>query len=572
MGWRGGAHDRGSLWPRTSRTQLNEQELEQIEVSLDKNVDVPQTMDSIVSNPAYLLTLHKFVLSARRFAASLGPTIDFMQEARALLDEAEVNQVRSVVISLYEMYIASNAPHALGIISEKMRADILATIEGLKHDSSDAHKWRHVYDVPVMLAMKDVENRCLKSFLKSRHYQYVLSLKSKERVVPTSDYFRVVSVLGKGAFGQVVEVVKRDCGHAYAMKIQSKAVLSEFFGEDAWENLAMMERQLLATLHHPLLVNLAYAFQTVHELILVMDTCPNGDLSRFGRRSERNPSPTSLTAEQQRFVGLETAAVLLYLHEKRVLYRDLKLENMLLDAQGHVRLIDFGVSKQEKEGAEGPTTSTAVCGTNGYMAPEVYKVEDTRQAYSYSCDWFSYGVCLYELCEHEMPFGAEPEYESLDEYRQPTLVDESGTEVPFLYDFLAGLLDWDPASRTSGDTIKQQTYFDPADWELVGRGRMQSPMVSVLVKQDANTREQRQSRAAVADKLSSEIARSLASSQKDSELAAAADDGDLVDDTRAEELAEKANLMHVDNWEFVSEHALAREYVMSAATDLVSSL
>jgi len=144
--------------------------------------------------------------------------------------------------------------------------------------------------------------------------------------------------------------------------------------------------------------------------------------------------------------------------------------------------------------------------------------------------------------------------------------------VPHLYDFIAGLLDWDPVNRTGDETIKQQPYFDTADWELVGRGRMPSPLVSVLEKADANTQQERQSRADVADKLSSEIARALANSQKDSELAAAADEGDIVDNKRAEELAEKDNLMHVDEWEFVSEHALAREYVMSAATDLVSSL
>ena len=88
----------------------------------------------------------------------------------------------------------------------------------------------------------------------------MLTLKSKELITPTMDYFRVVRVLGQGGFGQVVEVVKRDCGLAYAMKVQKKKDLENVFGE-MWDTLAMTERKLLSTLHHPLLVNLAYAFQ-----------------------------------------------------------------------------------------------------------------------------------------------------------------------------------------------------------------------------------------------------------------------------------------------------------------------
>ena len=121
-------------------------------------------------------------------------------------------------------------------------------------------------------------------------------------------------VLGKGGFGQVVQVVKRDCGLAYAMKIQQKPELEAAFGDD-WEMLALTEMKLLAALRHPLLVNLAYAFQTIDQLALVMDACPHGDLSRFGAPKEDNVHTTRLDKEAVRFVAIEACCVVKYLAE-----------------------------------------------------------------------------------------------------------------------------------------------------------------------------------------------------------------------------------------------------------------
>ena len=94
-------------------------------------------------------------------------------------------------------------------------------------------------------------------------------------------------------------------------------------------------------------------------------------------------------------MGLEVAAVLFYLHSQRVIFRDLKPANLLLDEGGHIRLIDFGVSRQGKNNKD--PLSNEVVGSGVYMAPEVRACETSRTKYSYSCDWFSCGVILYEL-------------------------------------------------------------------------------------------------------------------------------------------------------------------------------
>lgn len=243
-----------------------------------------------------------------------------------------------------------------------------------------------------------------------------------------------------------------------------------------------------------------------------------------------------------------------------------------------MRLIDFGVSKQGVN-KEKRTTSKETCGTMGYMAPEVAGIDETGKAYSYECDWFSYGVLVYEICEHEMPFGREPEFESLaDEYRQPDLIDEFGSEIPDLYDLLAGLLDWSPENRITGTAIKKQPYFknEGADWELVDRGRMRSPMLRLIEERQSGSvvgdaASKKKSRLSVdLDTVSMGIADDLAKSQKLADLADS--DGAPLSEKeqkQKDELEAEAFDNQVEGWQYVSEHALAREYVMGAA-DVIS--
>ena len=142
--------------------------------------------------------------------------------------------------------------------------------------------------------------------------------------------FKLQRVLGQGGFGQVLEVVKRDCGKHYAMKVMHKEMMRRCLGS-SWRKKIALEKDLMASLNHPFLVNLAYSFQNTEFLVLVMDLVPAGDLSDFVLTKKR------LTADQVRFVLMEVVCVMYYCHTQMVLYRDLKPENVLIDAEGHAQ-------------------------------------------------------------------------------------------------------------------------------------------------------------------------------------------------------------------------------------------
>ena len=413
----------------------------------------------------------------------------------------------------------------------------------------------------------------------------MITLKLKEEQALTVDHFKVLRLLGTGAFGQVVEVVKRDCGKHYAMKVMEKRRVVETFGEDQWDSLALVERNLLASLHHPLLINLAYAFQNISYLVLVLDVCHGGDLDDFGAYGD---AACRLNDGELRFVGLEVAAILGYLQRQRVVFRDMKPANLLLDDGGHVRLIDFGVSRQGAHGRD-PLCNEFV-GSGAYMAPEVFHIRETRGRYSYSVDWFSFGVVLYELREKAYPYGEAPQYEDLAaEFRQPALVGDDGHEVEHLYDLLAGLLDWDPAGRlgVAGgvEALKAHPYWGEVDWELVDGRRLRSPLKQRVDERIAAARAKRGSTVEGKRESSSpgkrrpkqvaEDARTLAGKLNAAEqLSRKIDEGDHAADAAGGEadvasaesaLRQEAFQLTVDGWDFVSEHAVAQEYVEMAA-------
>ena len=170
---------------------------------------------------------------------------------------------------------------------------------------------------------------------------------------------------------QVLEVVKRDCGKHYAMKVMHKEMMRRSLGS-SWRKKIALEKDLMASLNHPFLVNLAYAFQNTEFLVLVMDLVPAGDLSEFVLTKKR------LTADQTRFVIMEVVCVIGYCHLQNVLYRDLKPENLLIDEVGHVRMIDMGLAARITK--KQPKRRSRV-GTDCYMAPEVRWAKDRREPY-----------------------------------------------------------------------------------------------------------------------------------------------------------------------------------------------
>ncbi|KAI1303176.1 Serine/threonine-protein kinase 32B [Halotydeus destructor] len=204
------------------------------------------------------------------------------------------------------------------------------------------------------------------------------------------DDFQILRAIGKGSFGKVCIVQKKDSGAMYAMKYCSKALCLE---KDAVRNV-LREIELLTLLEHPFIVNLWFTFQDEEDIFMVVDLLLGGDLryhlQHMGHISEQRVA----------FYLFEIALALDYLQSQRILHRDVKPDNILLDEVGHVHLTDFNVAIKLQD----TELATSLSGTKPYMAPEVFESAlDMSQGYSFSADWWSLGVTFYELLSGHRP-------------------------------------------------------------------------------------------------------------------------------------------------------------------------
>mmetsp|Transcript_29244 Transcript_29244/g.52258 ORF Transcript_29244/g.52258 Transcript_29244/m.52258 type:complete len:299 (-) Transcript_29244:326-1222(-) len=198
-------------------------------------------------------------------------------------------------------------------------------------------------------------------------------------IVNTKD-FLVEKLIGTGGFGRVYCVQHLNTGKHYAMKVLRKERLKQL------NQLAhtLNERKILGNAASPFIVKLHYAFQTPDRLFMVMDYAQGGELFMHIRRLGR------LSEEMTRFYAAEILLGLDWLHQRGIIYRDLKPENVLLDAEGHIKLSDFGLSKL---GLIHERFTFSVCGTPEYMAPEILEGGGHDKA----VDYWGFGTLLYEM-------------------------------------------------------------------------------------------------------------------------------------------------------------------------------
>merc|ERR1711904_287604 len=197
-----------------------------------------------------------------------------------------------------------------------------------------------------------------------------------------------------------------------------------------------MGRNVLVRATHPFIVNLEYAFQTPKKLYFVLEYCPGGELffhlSRAGRFSEG----------RCRFYASELLLAIQYMHSLNIIYRDLKPENVLLDAQGHAKLTDFGLSK---EGIEDNFSAKSMCGTPEYLAPEIIE----KRGHGKAVDWYSLGALMYEMLTGLPPFYTRDREQLFERIRRgelsyPSYVSDVAKSL------LQRMLDRDPPKRLGG--------------------------------------------------------------------------------------------------------------------------
>lgn len=289
--------------------------------------------------------------------------------------------------------------------------------------------------------------------------------------------FSFLKLIGKGTFGQVYQVRKKDTGRIYAMKVLQKKVIVQ--KKEVAHTVG--ERNILvrtAMAESRFIVGLKFSFQTPSDLYLVTDYMSGGELFWHLQREGR------FCEERAKFYIAELILALQHLHKHDIVYRDLKPENILLDANGHIALCDFGLSKANLTKNE---TTNTFCGTTEYLAPEVL-LDET--GYTKMVDFWSLGVLVFEMCCGWSPFYAEDTQQMYKNIAFGKVRFPRDTLTTEGRNFVKGLLNRNPKHRLGAiddaEELKRHPFFADIDWDLLAAKKI-TPMFKPQLTSETDT-------------------------------------------------------------------------------------
>lgn len=275
-----------------------------------------------------------------------------------------------------------------------------------------------------------------------------------------------LKLLGMGSYGKVYLCRDKETSRYLAVKKLKK----ELVIERNYVSGTIRENRVLQATCHPFLIALEKSYQDDTSLYFVMEFANGGDLYFHLMES---PSYT-FSDDRVRFYAAEVTLGLIYLHDNGIIYRDLKLENILMDKDGHVKIADFGLSK---DGMTQESRTTTFCGTTEYLAPEVISLENG--GYGFPADWWSLGVIIFEMLIGCLPFYSE---DPLEVHRQilKDKLEFPGMVDPEPEDLIQGLLIKDPSKRLGGREVMHHVFFAEIDWEKLYNREIRPPYVPEL--------------------------------------------------------------------------------------------
>nr|XP_054586866.1 ribosomal protein S6 kinase-related protein isoform X2 [Nothobranchius furzeri] len=282
------------------------------------------------------------------------------------------------------------------------------------------------------------------------------------RSVPGHEYFQVLGYIAKGSFGPILKVKDKTRQKTFAVKVIPKSEILRLGVLDQSKEEVIVQRQIC----HPFILDLQDCWQTQRHLYIMCDYCSTGDLYTYWQMIGQ------FSEDTVRVFAAELGCALGFLHDFGIIHRDVKMENILLNDNGHLRLADFGLSRRLERGGRAFT----ICGTIQYMAPEVL----SGGPYNHAADWWSLGILLFSLATGKFPVPPEPDHCSMLRKVRSFPYEMPLSFSPPLSLLITELLCQNPSRRLKTlDRFKRQTFFHGISFDL---DRLQRQPVEVILE------------------------------------------------------------------------------------------